>query len=59
MHLEIGVNRAGRSAKGLRNDLTTIQSTPRILRPNSDERVGSMRLEIEESAEIHRRERNY
>ena len=59
MHFEINLNSAGRGAQRLSNDLAAIQSTPRILRANSDERIGPVRLEIEESTEIHRRDRNY
>ena len=42
MNLEIAVDRAGGGAQGLSDDLAAIQTSPRILRPNSDERVGSV-----------------
>ena len=59
MDLEIDVDRARCSTKGLGDDLAPIQTSPRILRPNSDERIRPVRLEIEQSAEIHRRKGNY
>lgn len=59
MDLEIDVDRARGGAKGLGDDLSSIQSSPGILRPNSDEGVRPVGLEIEQSAEIHRRKGNY
>ena len=59
MHLQIGLDRCCRGSQGLGDDLATIQTTPGIPRPNSHEGVGTMGLEIEQSAGIHPLERNY
>src|SRR3954451_7561690 len=59
MDQAIGLDCGRRSTKCLSDDLAAIQPTPWVLRANSDEGVGAVWLEIEQSAEIHRRERNY
>jgi hypothetical protein len=59
VHLEIRFHGGRGSAQGLGNDLATIQSAPRIPWSNSNEGVGSVGLEIEQSAGVHALERNY
>ncbi len=53
MSNEVPVDRQGRAAQCLGNDLAAIQPSPRILRTNADKDVSSVWLEIKQSTNIH------
>ncbi len=56
MHLVAVVDGRGRGPKTLRDDLSAVEATPRILRTDPDERVRSVQLQGHHRREVHDRQ---